>query len=70
LAAGLAAWSSGLILGQTATGEITHFQTTSLLSVFCALSCIYFSRFLGHRHSDIQNSNIEHSEKFQIPNEK
>jgi len=49
LAAGLAAWISGLILGQSATGQITHFQITGLLSVFCAVSCIYLSRFLGHR---------------------
>ncbi len=49
LAAGLAAWISGLILGQSATGQITHFQITGLLSVFCALACIYLSGFLGHR---------------------
>jgi predicted MFS family arabinose efflux permease len=47
LAAGLAAWCSGLILGQSATGKITHFRIIGLLSVVCALSCIYLSRFLG-----------------------
>jgi predicted MFS family arabinose efflux permease len=52
LAAGLAAWISGLILGQSATGQITHFQVTGLLSVFCALSCIYLSGFLGHRRPE------------------
>jgi predicted MFS family arabinose efflux permease len=50
LAAGVAAWISGIILGQTATGQITHFSVTGLLSVICALGCIYLSRFLGARH--------------------
>ena len=54
LAAGLAAWISGLILGQSATGQITHFQITGLLSVLCALSCIYLSGFLGHRRPETE----------------
>jgi predicted MFS family arabinose efflux permease len=48
LAAGIAAYISGLILGQSATGQITHFQITGVVSVICALSCIYLSGFLGH----------------------
>ena len=47
LAAGIAAWISGLILGQSASGRITHFSITGFLSVACALVCIYLSRFLA-----------------------
>jgi predicted MFS family arabinose efflux permease len=50
LAAGIAAWISGIILGQSATGQITHFSATGLVSAACALFCIYLSRFLGTRH--------------------
>ena len=50
LAAGVAAWISGIILGQSANGQITHFSVTGFLSVTCALVCIYLSRFLGARH--------------------
>ena len=46
LAAGLAAWVSGMILRQRPTGEIAHFSVIGLVSVFCALFCIYLSRFL------------------------
>jgi len=55
LAAGVAAWISGIILGQSATGQITHFSVTGFVSVACALFCIYLSRFLAARHqrSDI-----------------
>jgi predicted MFS family arabinose efflux permease len=49
LAAGVAAWISGIILGQSATGQITHFPLTGLLSAICAMLCIYLSRFLGAR---------------------
>ena len=48
LAAGIAAWVSGMILGQGANGRVTHFSVTGTLSVACALSCIYLARFLGH----------------------
>jgi predicted MFS family arabinose efflux permease len=55
LAAGIAAWISGMILGQSATGQITHFPITGLLSVVCALSCIYLSGFLGrHKPASIE----------------
>ncbi len=47
LAAGVAAWVSGNILGQAANGRITHFSTVGYISVGCALLCIYLSRFLG-----------------------
>jgi predicted MFS family arabinose efflux permease len=50
LAAGLAAWISGMILGQSATGQMTHFSVTGIVSVACALFCIYLSGFLGARH--------------------
>jgi len=56
LAAGFAAWISGIILGQSATGQITHFSVTGFVSVACALFCIYLSRFLATRD---QRRNIE-----------
>jgi predicted MFS family arabinose efflux permease len=52
LAAGLAAWVSGMILGQRATGEITRFSVIGLLSVSCALFCIYLSSFLVSAQED------------------
>jgi predicted MFS family arabinose efflux permease len=56
LAAGVAAWISGIILGQSATGRITHFSVTGFVSAACALFCIYLSRFLApHRRTDIEN---------------
>jgi len=58
LAAGIAAWFSGIILGQSATGQITHFSVTGLLSVTCALVCIYLSRFLGARHGGTEVETI------------
>lgn len=45
-AAGLAAYASGQIMGQSASGEITHFSIVGLVSVACALICIYLARFL------------------------
>jgi predicted MFS family arabinose efflux permease len=45
-ACGVAAYLSGRMLGQTSTGELTHFPWIGLISVGCALSCIYLARFL------------------------
>ncbi len=56
LAAGFAAWFSGIILGQSATGQITHFSVTGFVSVAFALFCIYLSRFLVTQD---QRRNIE-----------
>src|SRR5213075_1752645 len=53
LAAGVAAWISGMILGQSASGSITHFSVTGFVSVACALFCIYLSRFLAARPEGI-----------------
>jgi predicted MFS family arabinose efflux permease len=50
LAAGFAAWVSGMIISQSADGKITHFPVIGLVSVACALSCIYLSRFLASNH--------------------
>ena len=46
LASGVAAYVSGLILGQSARGEITRYSIVGLLSVTCVYSCIYLARFL------------------------
>jgi predicted MFS family arabinose efflux permease len=43
---GLAAYASGHIIGESATGELTRFPVVGLISVTCILSCIYLSRFL------------------------
>jgi predicted MFS family arabinose efflux permease len=43
---GLAAYTSGQIIGQSATGELTRFPFVGLISVTCILSCIFLSRFL------------------------
>jgi predicted MFS family arabinose efflux permease len=43
---GLAAFASGHIIGESATGELTRFPVVGLISVTCILSCIYLSRFL------------------------
>ena len=45
-AAGIASYVSGQIMGQTATGEITHFPTIGVLSLICAFTCVYLAKFL------------------------
>jgi predicted MFS family arabinose efflux permease len=52
LAAGFAAWVSGMILGQAPDGRITHFSVTGLVSVTCALLSIYLSRSLVSAQED------------------
>ncbi|MDB6018655.1 MAG: sugar transporter [Pedosphaera sp.] len=43
---GIASLLCGLILGENAKGEITHFRVNGLISIVCAYSCIYLARFL------------------------
>lgn len=43
---GLAAYASGHIMGQSATGELTRFPVVGLISVTCIVSCVFLSRFL------------------------
>jgi predicted MFS family arabinose efflux permease len=45
-AAGLAAYVSGHIMGQSPSGELTHFPAIGAVSVVCALACIYLARYL------------------------
>jgi predicted MFS family arabinose efflux permease len=45
-AAGLASIVSGHIIGQTPTGELTHFPVIGAISFLCALACIYLARYL------------------------
>jgi predicted MFS family arabinose efflux permease len=47
-ASGLAAYVSGLIMGQSQSGEITHFPSVGLISAACAMICVYLAKFL-HR---------------------
>lgn len=44
-ASGLAAYGSGKILGQAATGEVTRFPVIGLISVGCAVACVCLARF-------------------------
>jgi predicted MFS family arabinose efflux permease len=50
---GIASFAGGHIMGQSATGEITHFPVIGLISVTCALSSIYLSRFLKKTESNV-----------------
>jgi predicted MFS family arabinose efflux permease len=43
---GVAAFFSGQVLTQTSTGELAHFPLLGVLSICCALLCIYLARFL------------------------
>jgi predicted MFS family arabinose efflux permease len=43
---GLATYVSGLIMGQTARGELTHFPVIGVISILCTLAGISFSRYL------------------------
>ena len=43
---GVAAYTSGMIIGQSPQGAMTHFPIIGVLSVVCAWGCIYFARFL------------------------
>lgn len=45
-ACGVAAYASGQILGQTPSGELTHFPVIGGVSVVCAVTCIYLAKFL------------------------
>lgn len=43
---GLAAWISGIIIGQGPSQEITHYPTAGLVSLVCVLACMWLARFL------------------------
>ncbi len=43
---GVAAYASGQILTQNANGELAHFPLLGVISLCCALICIYLARFL------------------------
>jgi predicted MFS family arabinose efflux permease len=45
-AAGLAAYLSGQIMGLTPQGQITRFPVIGIISLICALACIYLARHL------------------------
>ena len=52
---GLAAYTSGQIIGQSAAGEMTHFPWVGLISVTCIVSCIFLSRFLKPPTNPVAN---------------
>lgn len=43
---GVAAYISGQMIGESASGALTHFNVVGFVSVACALTCIYLARFL------------------------
>ena len=43
---GLATFVSGVVMGQTPEGELTHFPVIGVLSVICTLTGISLSRYL------------------------
>lgn len=43
---GLAAWISGVIIGQGPNLEITHYPAAGLVSLACVFGCIWLARFL------------------------
>ena len=45
-ACGLAAWMSGIILGQRTDKAITHFPVVGMVSLCCVFACIWLARFL------------------------
>ncbi len=45
-ACGVAASVSGFIMGQSSSGQVTHFPIVGIVSVCCALTCIYLARFV------------------------
>src|SRR3989442_15104847 len=52
-AGGLAAYAGGQIMGQSASGGITHFPIIGWLSVVCALTCIYLAKLLKARKAEL-----------------
>ncbi|HEV8542175.1 MAG TPA: MFS transporter [Verrucomicrobiae bacterium] len=46
LSMGASSLGTGLILGQNAKGEMTHYPINGVISVACVLTCIYLARFL------------------------
>jgi predicted MFS family arabinose efflux permease len=53
-AAGVAAYVSGHLLGQTADGQLTRFPLIGGISVVCALTCIFLARFLNSASQDVE----------------
>jgi predicted MFS family arabinose efflux permease len=45
-ACGVAAWVSGMIIGQGPRQEITHYPVAGLVSLACVLTCIWLARYL------------------------
>jgi len=43
---GITSFLGGLIIGENANGEMTHFPLSGMLSIACAYSCIYLAKFL------------------------
>ena len=51
-ASGLAAYVSGRIMGLTSDGRLTHFHVLGIISIACALACIYLARHLKRPAAD------------------
>lgn len=57
-ACGVAAGVSGLIMGQSPSGEITRFPIVGIVSVACALTCIYLARFVKGPQPDTETTGL------------
>ena len=54
-ASGLAAYVSGQIMGQTSGGQLTHFHVLGIISIACAMACIYLARHLKRPAEDAES---------------
>jgi predicted MFS family arabinose efflux permease len=55
-ASGLAAYTSGRIMGQSSSGQLTHFPIVGGLSLVCAFACIYLARHLKVSKEPLRNA--------------
>jgi len=57
-ACGIAASVSGFIMGQSSSGQVTHFPIVGIVSVCCALTCIYLARFVKAAPGENEPTNL------------
>lgn len=55
---GLAAWVSGIIIGQGPNDEITHYPQAGLLSLSCVFACLWLVRFLKPARGEVTSAPV------------
>lgn len=55
---GVAAWISGIIIGQGAHGEITHYPIAGIVSLACVYACIWLSRYLRPAAGEVSGTPV------------